>query len=571
MEPIGGVVSGQGHQPAQTSVAPADAAQQSSGAAAGHGNAAAALQLKEEGGGGAQDLAETLDELRRRIADPARSADSIRADAGNLFGASPEAEVALAFGSPLLATLVQRVGPRAAPAMLEGSGLTLGECVRQLDASGTFDLAAWGTLVEGLPGAMVLPVLEDELAFALLKKLPGDPVALLGSLGRDPGNLSYVLDALPQVGSWITERAGAARLAELQALVEDTADATQERAAHVQAGDLLKWLEELPDGPATDAAVQRKLYVQLMAAEDDREISVLFRKRFGQTLTAIGSASWSKTDVVQMWRVAEQLPGADFTDIATIQRGDSGPSLGGGGFMHLTMADPEHGLSDSSESDNQNPLLGLNVFNSTLRHEVGHNVAKKAGWDSEGGWMFQLGWRLDKSLSDILGSVLVPAMPLQASLSTAEEQALQAAFDTCEETEFSPANLQAAMSAELWAKVSGESLIHFMVARASDEGGRYKGAALPVAGRMYHAAKKGRPEWYSVPQALYDKRVSDYMMYSPAEYFAEAYATFYADADQPGGQVGGLLKARDPALEKQFQDKVHGRHDLGKETGQTQS
>jgi hypothetical protein len=377
-----------------------------------------------------------------------------------------------------------------------------------------------------------------------------------------------VLSELGQVTAWIQAGSGAGRLEELRALVSATNLAVEERTAKVAAGELLTSLRALPKGPATDAQVQQQLYRQLLAAEDNAELRLLFEKRFGQVLKERDGVAWTKSAVVQLWQVAETLPPAHLAATLEITRHDEGASFAGDGDITLTMSDPEHGVTNAHESDDQNPMLGLNVFNTTFRHELGHNVADKTGHDAEGGWMYQLGWKGEPKTMDLVRDVFIKVMPFEASLSDAEKFALSDAIEECDETEFSQAALSEAMPAELWEKVRTEPLIRFLNARASDEGGRWASAPLPINGRLYHACLKGPDQWFSVPKALYDKRVSDYAMYSPMEYFAEAYATFYEDADQPGGQVGGLLKARDPKLEQQFRKKVHENHSLARETGQ---
>jgi hypothetical protein len=564
-------VPAQSHQQPSPETTPASPDQETLQTSASHGNAAAAKNLKQEGGSNTADPPQDLAELKRRMGDSSRSANAIRMDAVSLIMRSTEATTALKKDRTLLCQLCRRIGPSGSPSILEYIGLDMGENVKLLVEAGHFNLTTWGILIEGRTGDAVLSVLEDPAAFKAFQALPGDALALLGNLSRDAGNLEYVLSVLPHVATWIQARSGAAKLEELRELVQGTAKAAAERGAHVKAGDLLDTIRALPNGPANDAKVQKQLYRQLLAAQTNAEFRLLFQKRFGQELTERPGSPWTQSAVVQLWQVAQMLPPAHLAATLKIERDDSGPSFAGGKEITLTMADPEHGSTNPHETDDKNPLLGINVFNTTFRHEIGHNVADAGGFDAEGGWMFQLGWKAEAATMELIRSVFLKAMPFQAELSDSEKFELADAFEDCDQTEFSPSELQGGMSAELWAKVQSEPIVKFLIARSSDEGGRWRSAPLPINGRLYHACLAGPDQWYSVPMALYSKRVSDYAMYSPMEYFAEAYATFYADADQPGGQVGGLLKARDPGLEKQFQNKVHGSHALGKETGQGQS
>ena len=52
------------------------------------------------------------------------------------------------------------------------------------------------------------------------------------------------------------------------------------------------------------------------------------------------------------------------------------------------------------------------------------------------------------------------------------------------------------------------------------------------------------------------------------EWFAEAYATFYANADMPGTELGSLVKDKDPSLHKRMLNTVHPKDDFASVTNQ---
>ena len=100
---------------------------------------------------------------------------------------------------------------------------------------------------------------------------------------------------------------------------------------------------------------------------------------------------------------------------------------------------------------------------------------------------------------------------------------------------------------------------------------RIEGWANPeyIDGKSYHAPYKEWGLFQSVPAETYGKKVSTYAMRSASEWFAEIYATFYSDADRPGVPPGTLLESRDSAAAAGFRERVHGRHTLAAQTGQT--
>ena len=81
--------------------------------------------------------------------------------------------------------------------------------------------------------------------------------------------------------------------------------------------------------------------------------------------------------------------------------------------------------------------------------------------------------------------------------------------------------------------------------------------AQDLGGRSCHVDSPPDGSWVNCPTGLYSKKVSTYAMRSPAEWFAEVNATFYADADRPGVRVGSTLAGRDAKAYGYMFKEVH--------------
>ena len=430
-------------------------------------------------------------------------------------------------------------------------------------------------LVAGRGSAANLGVLASPTLLAALQKLDADPMNLLPGLSMDPAALGQALESSPALEAWITARGGAARLKQVTDTVVTYEAAAASRADMVKKGTWTRYLQALPAGPITDATMQRKLYNYLLASEDGArsEWATLFEKRFGYKLATDAGARWDKASAIRVWQIADLTPGAHVEDIVRfIRESEEGEASGwaGGGEIGMTWGTSEMGLTEigayTSDSD---PMRGLNIFDATVRHEIGHIVGESAGYDQPGGFVYsQFGWDTHTDFATLLEDTFLPQYPLVLSgVPNADRLRGQIVAALGGVTTFNESAYRAAVERVqpgLWRTIAAEPLIGFLVSRT--RGGAWNSPSA-IDGRSYHVAY----DWYgwcSAPTTAYSKKPSDYAMRSPMEWFAEAYATFYAEADQPGRPLGRLLAARDPALSQRFLQTVHPGNNLSVVTGQ---
>lgn len=472
-------------------------------------------------------------------------------------------------GQASLALLHLQFGASATP------GRSLNDALKLLVASVGLSRAGWMQLVAGRDAAQQAAVVNDPASLAALRGVEGDPMDLLPGLSMSPETLRAALTATPALTEWILDVGGEAREAQIMEALVAAEDAALSRARLVAAGLWTKHLNTFPKGPATDAATQRLLYNYALASgeSDLREWSLLFERRFGVSLTD-GGAAWDKTSVLRLWQICDLTPASHIeATVKVIREGDQGDASGwaGGGEIGMSWGTDLLGSTEiGAYSDDTDPMRGLNIFDACVRHEIGHNVGEANGWDQPGGFVYtQFGWDKHEDLRALL-DVFIKKYPLPlTAVSTRNKDALRTrVLDALGEAgSTSRAAYRAAVEGVqrgLWSQIEGEPLISYLVQRS--QGGAWD-VMDNLDGRSYHVAY----DWFgfcSAPVSLYPKKVSTYAMRSPMEWFAEVYATFYAEADQPGMPLGQLLQGRDPALYKTMMSTVHPGNSLGEVTGQ---
>jgi hypothetical protein len=287
--------------------------------------------------------------------------------------------------------------------------------------------------------------------------------------------------------------------------------------------------------------------------------------------------SWDKISIQRTWTICDKLPPADVaTNIDIIRSKSQGDAGGAAGEGHVDMywgTDSIGNQEIGAFTSDDDPMRGLNIFDACMRHEIGHDVGEKGAFDQENGqWVFAShGWQKHYETAEVktvlTAFLSAHTLTMPAGVTSTSAQVIDKLATV---NSFNAAAYQTAVNAleaGLWDKIKAEPFIVHLLARSDSDSGVWETQDV-IGGRTYHVPY----DWYgfaSCAPGLYTKKVSTYAMRSPMEWFAEVYATFYADADQPGGQCGTLLAARDAALAADFRTTVHGRHSLGQQTGQT--
>ena len=465
--------------------------------------------------------------------------------------------------------------------------------------------------------------------------LAGNPVSLFPELERDLFELDQCMEAAPLFKEWIVEVGGVTLLHEIEGEIATAEDAKTRRAEMVAAGTWDGYLASLPDRMESDPEQQQRLYFYLLCEDQVARQVLLYKKRFGidlvsdgnqtgswivsvgETLWGIANAlfgegerwrdlydfgsnrstigedphrievgmelqtpvdplAWDSASIIRTWTVSAMLPPADVAASLTIIREDNSGEASGwasdDGTMGLSWGtDVMDATEIGSYTADEDPMRGLNIYDATLRHEIGHHVGATTKLEDVDSWTGEFGWEEytdTRSLKEVF-EVFHSAHPLDlsglgisnedrtrqrvfkalAKLSSWEESTVAAAVDGVREG--------------LFDDVANTAFFSFFF-------DRIEGWADPVyiGGRSYHAPYADWRMFQSVPAQTYSKKVSTYAMRSSMEWFAEIYATFYSDADRPGVPPGTLLESRDPAAAAGFRDRVHGRHTLAAQTGQ---
>jgi hypothetical protein len=512
----------------------------------------------------------------------ADQAELDRATQDFAFGGERSEHAALIADRAALVTLLKRLGGTAMMFTVSKlAPVSFRPVLLALSEADLLTVPMWGRLCVALSSTACVELLTDTETFPILRRLPGDPVALFPLLERDPLTLGEALNGLPDYRKWCVDVLGADRIQSLSDQVSNSQAAVRGREARIREGGLADWLKTLPKGPVSDAALCAELYANVLVTTDTNEAKALFRARFGVSLERESEEAnaWNPRLIARIWQVCDQQ-GADVAGLDRIISSDSKRSGGtyaddgtrSGQEIGITDPDEQQGAINLVSADDDRAIAGVNAISHLLRHEIGHHVAAKSGLDEPGGWVTEVGgWQTHEDLGALVKGVFLRKFP--TSLSAKELDQFVAALRACE------GNLTAGRvidslkkggaSTETIDTVFGWELLDYLQSVASSDGGYYGASCAgtsEIDGRMYHVPDEIHTDFVSFPMALLSKKVSLYSLFSPAEWFAEIYATFYSDFDS-SGQPGTTLKALNSDLESKFREDVHVRGDFEKRTG----
>lgn len=305
-----------------------------------------------------------------------------------------------------------------------------------------------------------------------------------------------------------------------------------------------------------------------------------FNLKVAESTDAKGAA-WDKRGLRRCWDVLAVLPPEHIEsngDLKSLTRYRSGSIEG----WANKKGEAAIGYGDGNDIDNTNetgsftdpgdPLFGVNMFDSTVRHEIGHRVDASVGGpaycatDNGGGW---LKWTGPDGMAE---RIVTASGGKIASWANADQK--KAIID-CLQTivdEQKPDKVEARIKAlPFLANHATDAAQATMVSDILTDNaslalqscfakqGPWSTGGVHLGDRIYHESYAGRKEWVSYKHAARNKKVSTYQFRAPGEWFAEAYATYY----QPPGAKGALLTARDPDTKAWFDANVDPQHGAG--------
>ncbi|MFT5682034.1 MAG: hypothetical protein ACI8RZ_002952 [Myxococcota bacterium] len=219
----------------------------------------------------------------------------------------------------------------------------------------------------------------------------------------------------------------------------------------------------------------------------------------------------------------------------------------------------------------------INLFNTVVRHEIGHAVDAKLGVSGAGGFArtaanagqweeFGGATEWKQGIIDAAGGFSGHGYADEAKY----EQAFHRSVD--DEEDFNDALQAIDASLALATAASGGPVraVYNLDRWHPDKSPWYDNPNRPgVNGRVFHKAY-GHGRWVSYTRtARQQYGVSGYQWRAPGEWFAEAYACYYSDHDGPAGDpVGTRLRTRDPLTADFFDRDIDQGHSLALQTQQ---
>ena len=319
---------------------------------------------------------------------------------------------------------------------------------------------------------------------------------------------------------------------------------------------------------------------------------LMFEKRFNVTAGGTGSythsatlAAWNIPALQQMWPVLERLPPVNVEGNRRLVNVLASTAGSGSAYYGHLINDPSF-LSGDVVMGGQNALAGnrtdaafgpsvysaggrgagtapinMNVFNSTLRHEIGHAVDRQLGimdtWgsqDSAGNWIkYGSAAEFVDAIIAAGGGLGTSSAPLHGYPAADVGVYRQAMINAVTNNQgFQTALVALKPSATVPPPDAGPISAVFQSNRFTGNGngpwynpGNWK----PLNGRNFQKAyPSNMGSLYSFKNAIRTARgVTQYQWRAPGEWFAEVYQVYYAEQETaPDAPVGGLLRSRDP-------------------------
>ncbi|HEY0192279.1 MAG TPA: hypothetical protein VGC42_14255 [Kofleriaceae bacterium] len=341
-----------------------------------------------------------------------------------------------------------------------------------------------------------------------------------------------------------------------------------------------------PDEVAGDAehAVLRRCFDATPAGEPatlSQWTALRFHLKVTKTSDSTGAA-WDKVGLKRCWDVLDLLPAAhvsanaDLTSL-TRYRSDSiegwASDQGEAAIGYGPKNHPDTDLEVGDFTDAQDPLRGKNIFDATVRHEIGHRVDASVGGptytksDDGGGWET---WDTVAGMAARLVAAAgskISAWP-DAGEKTAIIACLQGVINDRAPSEINTRlgalafvakhGSDPAQQAKLAAMTSDDAVNALRVAFSDQGPWDLPTGGVKLGDRIYQESYAW-PQWVSYKQAARAKKFSRYQFRAPGEWFAEAYATYY----QPSGEKGALMAGLDDKTKAWFDAHVDPQHGKG--------
>jgi len=368
--------------------------------------------------------------------------------------------------------------------------------------------------------------------------------------------------------------------ARIKSLITDKPELLESHARYV-AGMRTKVDGSAPTNDELD------LYFELMPDSDVFALQEIMSLRFKADVGGREGGAWTADGLRRAWALLARLPpehveGNDSLDL--LLRDNAGA---GSGYYDSSDESAVIGYgADLEETGSYGEVLvdgedvglhsSVNLFDTVLRHEIGHAVDEKVGvatgyaasTESAGAWdvftsanafvdavidasdsgmdIYEAPDAYERALKHAVANSMDFADALTA---LRDSGAIDA--DTPDYAECNDGPVDILLTTDLW---------------SSDSSPWYDNPSRPgVGGRRFHEAYPG--EYVSYVAAAYESNaVSAYQFRAPYEWFAEAYACFYSDhPDVNGKEAGTSLQGRDSDAYAYIKNNVDNGHSFTEE------
>ena len=314
-------------------------------------------------------------------------------------------------------------------------------------------------------------------------------------------------------------------------------------------------------------AAHKKCLEKLVAAAPESEADLLLactEKRFGLDLTTSSTeaqaSKWSGKALKQMFPVLRALPWQHRSknkvlEMLTHYEGSGGYYQVGRNEAALASSDSDVATQSDSWDVAGTPLAGVNFFDSTVRHEVGHAVDQEIGWSAShaseskrGGWKdYQVNHAaaVDDMLAEAKGGTI-------ANMGVNRKADLRQILIDCLANgnlsslgtglgalgwygKMQPANQQ-----KLWTDLNADPIVVAIRKGLNDPWYNHPDDP-PVVGKHVYQRSYPAAFWVRYEVAARKRLVSKYQFRAPGEWFAEVYAAYYR---QDGGKKKGQRLAK---------------------------